>query len=84
MINGEDGGIYNIGSEEVVRHIELAELISKKSLKKLPIALNLIPSKQGSSDDFYPNLAHTFRRLGVRQTCSIDEMVDKTWRWFSA
>ena len=84
LINGEDGGIYNIGSEEVVRHIELAELISKKSLKKLPIALNLIPSTQGSSDDFYPNLAHTFRRLGVRQTCSIDEMVDKTWRWFSA
>lgn len=84
LINGEDGGVYNIGSEQVVKHIELAELISKKSLKSLPIALNLTPSKQGLSDEFYPNLAHTYKSLGVHQTCSLDELIDKTWRWFSS
>jgi dTDP-glucose 4,6-dehydratase len=82
LINGEDGGVYNFGSEEAINHVELAELISKMPIKRLPIALTLISSKQGLLDEFYPNLAHTFKSLGVKQTCSINELVDKTWRWF--
>jgi dTDP-glucose 4,6-dehydratase len=82
LVNGADGAVYNLGSPVAISHIELAQLISEKINPKPSIELNSASSKMGQLDELYPSLTHTQSRLGVIQTCKLDDAIDKTWRWF--
>ena len=84
LVNGTDGTVYNLGSPEAMSHIELAQLISEKISLKPSITVNTVPSKQGQRDALYPNVTHTQSTLGVVQTCTLEQAIDKTWRWFSS
>lgn len=84
LVNGVDGGVYNMGSSNAISHLDLARLVCEKMVPRPSIEVNTAPSKQGGPDDFYPNIIHTQESLGVHQTCSLEQAVDKTWRWFSA
>jgi len=84
LIHGVDGAIYNIGSPATISHIDLAKLICNKAKPKPSIVLNAMPGKSQKKDEFYPNLDFTKRSLQVTQTCDLDQIIDKTWRWFSA
>jgi dTDP-glucose 4,6-dehydratase len=84
LVNGVDGGIYNLGSSDSISHIELARLICEKTTPKLGIAVNTAPYREGHSDEFCPNLTNTQSSLQVRQTRTLDQIIDKTWRWFSS
>jgi len=84
LVNGTDGAVYNVGSPEAVSHLELAELICQSITPRPGIALNTALPKQGRPDELYPNLLHTQSNLGVMQTCTLEQAIDKTWRWFSA
>jgi dTDP-glucose 4,6-dehydratase len=83
LVNGVDGDIYNVGSSEVIGHIELAQLICEKMPSKSGIASNTAPTKQNQKDELYPNVTHTQSALGVIQTRSLEQAIDRTWRWFS-
>jgi len=48
------------------------------------VVLNTVPSRQGQQDDLYPDTKAIQKSLGVTQTCSLEQTVDKTWRWYSA
>jgi nucleoside-diphosphate-sugar epimerase len=84
LINGTDGATYNVGSPMAVTHLELVKLIGEYATPKPRVVLNTVPSKQGKQDDLFPDSTATLKGLGVNQTCSLDKIVDKTWRWFSA
>jgi len=84
LVNGADGEVYNLGSPEAISHIELAQLISEKISPKTSIVVNTAPCKQGQHDEFYPSTTHTQSALGAIQTCTLEQVIDKTWRWFSA
>ena len=84
LVNGADGATYNVGSPTAVTHLELVKLIGDHISPKPRVVLNTVPSKQGQQDDLYPNISATQKDLGVSQTCSLEQTVDKTWRWFSA
>ena len=84
LVNGADGATYNVGSPTAVTHLELVKLIGEHVSPKPRVVLNTVPSKQGQQDDLYPNISATQKNLGVTQTCSLEQTVDKTWRWFSA
>jgi len=84
LVNGADGAVYNVGSPEVISHIELAKLISEKISPKPAIVTNAVPTKQEQLDELYPDVTHTQSSLGVKQTCTLGQAIDKTWRWFSA
>lgn len=84
LVNGADGATYNVGSPTAVTHLELVKLIGEHVSPKPRVVLNTVPSKQGQQDDLYPNITATQKNLGVTQTCSLEQTVDKTWRWFSA
>lgn len=83
LVNGADGATYNVGSPTAVTHLELVKLIGEHLSPKPRVVLNTVPSKQGQQDDLYPNITATQKDLGVTQTCSLEQAVDKTWRWFS-
>ena len=83
LVNGTDGEVYNVGSPEAISHIELAQLISEKISPKPSIAVNTAPSKQWQYDELYPSVTHTQSALGVVETRTLEQAIDKTWRWFS-
>ena len=84
LVKGEDGATYNVGSSTPITHLELVNLISKRVTPKPSIVLNTVPSKQVAVDDLFPDISVTQTKLGVSQTCSLEQVIDKTWRWFSA
>jgi dTDP-glucose 4,6-dehydratase len=84
LVNGVDGAVYSVGSSMAISHLELAQLIGQKMSTKPGIVINSAPSKQGRHDELYPNVEHTQSALGVIQTCTLEQAVDKTWRWFLA
>lgn len=83
LVNGTDGTTYNVGSPTAVSHLELVKLIGEHVSPKPRVVLNTVPLKQGQ-DDLYPDVTFTQENLGVTQTCSLEQTVDKTWRWFIA
>ncbi len=83
LVNGADGATYNVGSPTAVSHLELVKLIGERISPKPRVLLNTVPLKQGQ-DDLYPDVSFTQKNLGVTQTCSLEQTVDKTWRWFTA
>lgn len=83
LVNGVDGATYNVGSPTAVTHLELVKLIGERVSPKPRVVLNTVPSKQGQQDDLFPNITATQKNLGVTETCSLEQTVDKTWRWFS-
>jgi dTDP-glucose 4,6-dehydratase len=84
LVNGADGLTYNVGSPLPVTHLELVRLIGDRVSPKPRVELNTVPSKQGRNDDLYPDTSFTQKSLGVTQTCSLEQTVDKTWRWFKS
>jgi nucleoside-diphosphate-sugar epimerase len=84
LVNGSDGATYNVGSPTAVSHLELVKLIGEHVSPKPRVLLNTVASKQGQQDDLYPDITATQKSLGVTQTCSLEQTVSKTWRWFSA
>ncbi len=84
LVNGVDGAAYNVGSSTAITHLELVKLISERVTPNPAVVLNTLPSKQVEHDDLFPDISATQKTLGVNQTCSLGQVVDKTWRWFSA
>ncbi|MFC0167419.1 NAD-dependent epimerase/dehydratase family protein [Pseudoduganella danionis] len=83
LVKGVDGEVYNLGSDEAVSHLELVKLISAHAAPAPRVALNTAPGKQPAQDDLYPDVSATQRRLGVRQTCNLEQTISKTYRWFA-
>lgn len=83
LINGVDGAVYNVGSSEVIGHLELAQLIREKISPHSLIVTNTAPTRNSQKDDLFPDVSHTQNFLGVIETCSLERAIDRTWRWFS-
>ena len=84
LVNGEDGRVYNIGSPVGISHLDLVNLISERVTPKPKVIINSMPSKQDQIDDLYADTELTQKKLGVNQTCSLGDIIDKTWRWYSS
>ena len=83
LVNGTDGETYNLGGDTAVTHIELINFMLAVADKKPKILMNHYPSNLKRFDSWYPDLTHSQKSLGVQQTCTLEQMVEKTWRWFS-
>lgn len=82
LINGVDGQIYNVGSPAAITHLDLVRMIGEHASPKPRVALNTLPSRQSCQDDLFPDTSATEQHLGVTQTCSLEQTIDKTYRWF--
>jgi dTDP-glucose 4,6-dehydratase len=84
LVNGTDGATYNIGSPTPVSHLELVDLIGRAGSTKPRVMLNTVSQRKIAQDDLFPDVSFTQNQLAVVQTCSLEKVVDKTWRWFTA
>lgn len=83
LVNGVDGATYNIGSPTPVTHLALVDLIGKKASSRPRVVLNTVHTRQDVQDDLFPDTGFTQKSLGVAQTCSLEQTVNKVWDWFS-
>lgn len=83
LIKGQDGEAYNLGSAAAVSHNDLVRLIGERAANRPRVAHNTAPQRQQQVDDLFPDLALTLRRLGVQETLTLPQVVDKTYRWFA-
>jgi nucleoside-diphosphate-sugar epimerase len=84
LVNGRDVVCYNLGSPTAMTHLELVKLICEFTTKKTHVALNKAPNSKSNYDELFPDITLAKNSLGVHQTCSLAQTVDKTWRWFNA
>ncbi|MCV2371194.1 NAD-dependent epimerase/dehydratase family protein [Roseateles oligotrophus] len=82
LAKGQDGAVYNVGSATPITHLDLVKLIGEKASPKPRVLLNTLPSKQLLQDDLFPDITLIRKTLGVTQTCSLDDTIDKAWRWY--
>jgi dTDP-glucose 4,6-dehydratase len=82
LVKGGDGDTYNLGSARAVSHVELVRLIGEHTSPKPRVLLNTL-NKAPKQDDLYPDVSLPLRRLGVRETCSLEAAIERTFRWFS-
>ena len=83
LVHGVDGEIYNLGSINPISHLELAGLICKYLSNRPSISINTSKLKRSNQDDLFPDTKGTEKILQVGQTVSIDQAIDKTYRWLS-
>ena len=83
LVRGLDGEVYNLGSAHAVSHLELIQLLSARLTHKPRVVLNTLPAHKARQDDLFPDTSATEKRLGVSQTCNLEQAIDKTYRWFS-
>lgn len=83
LVKGVDGGIYNIGSSNPISHKELAQIISSKSQRENNILVNTSDINSRFNADFYPDISNTKRELQISETYSLEEVIERTLRWFS-
>lgn len=83
LVNGLDGDVYNMGSASPITHLELVDLISQRVTAKPKIIVNTVSNQNSIHNDLFPDISITKNKLGVDQTCSLEKIVDKTWRWYS-
>ncbi|MFS2140421.1 NAD-dependent epimerase/dehydratase family protein [Duganella sp. Dugasp56] len=84
LAKGVDGEVYNLGSATAVTHNELVRLIGEQVSPKPRVVLNTAPNRLQKDDDLYPDISFTVRRLGVSETCPLEQTVEKAYRWFAA
>jgi dTDP-glucose 4,6-dehydratase len=83
LANGADGQAYNVGSSTAISHLELVRMLGEHVPSRPRIALNTLPSRPARQDDLFPDTALIEQHLGVTQTCSLEQAIGKTYRWFS-
>jgi dTDP-glucose 4,6-dehydratase len=83
LVLAGDGQIYNVGSPQPVSHLELVRMIGGPTSFKPRVVLITLHSKLARQDDLFPDTTNSERNLGVTQTCSLEQTLDKTYRWFA-
>jgi nucleoside-diphosphate-sugar epimerase len=83
LVKGQDGEAYNLGSADPVSHLDLVRVINERVAPRARHVLNTLAGKAPRQDDLYPDISLTSRRLGVHQTVPLEQIVDKTYRWFA-
>lgn len=83
LVRGVDGQVYNLGSSNPVSHLELIKLLEKVANKQAKCVFSNSSDGAVKQDDLYPELSHSRKSLDVEQTCSLEQALVKTYRWYS-
>jgi len=81
LVDGQDGAVYNIGGTEPVSHGDAAALVAAHATASPALIYKSQPHALGRNDDFYPDVSHTMRALGVKATVGLAGAIERSMRW---
>lgn len=81
LIRGAQGRAYNIGSEESLSIVDLAERISSILGCSIDVSTRLQPKPGASARHYVPNTARTRLDLQLPAAMALEEAIARTARW---
>lgn len=83
LIRGAQGCAYNIGSEESLSIVDLAERISSILGCSIDVSTRLQPKPGASAMHYVPNTARTRLDLQLPAAMALEEAIARTARWYA-
>lgn len=81
LVDGQDGGVYNVGGATPVTHAKVAEMVASHIIGAPRLMYRSQPSNPGRSCDFFPALQNVNAALELYPTFDVDHAVERTARW---
>jgi nucleoside-diphosphate-sugar epimerase len=81
LIDGRDGEIYNLGGQDPVSHSDVATRVADISAPTPKLVHKSQPGANGRNHDFFPDMQHTLKSLGVRQHFGIQASIERSMQW---
>jgi nucleoside-diphosphate-sugar epimerase len=81
LVSGVGGRPYNVGSERAVSMSELANLVAAALPVRPPVNVLGLAGSGGGGQRYVPSVERACDELGVRQTVTLEEGVERTIRW---
>jgi UDP-glucuronate decarboxylase len=78
LLEGKDGETYNVGSDEVVSIVQLAELVRDLIAPDKPVRILGQPQPAAARNRYVPNIDKARRLHGLRVTVSLPEAIRRT------
>jgi nucleoside-diphosphate-sugar epimerase len=78
---GKDGAVYNFGGDTAVSHAQAAAWVAERTNPSPQLVYKSQPREDRRNHDFYPDLSHTTRELGVRAVIDAATAIERTMRW---
>ena len=84
LARGERGRAYNVGSDRAVSVAELANLVAAAMPMAPPVRILGEAGSGGGGDRYVPDVTRSRDELGLRETVSLEEGLQRTVRWLRA
>ena len=81
LLKGESGRAYNIGSDQPVSILELAQSIAANADDSLEIVAKKIPDPNQTPAHYVPDTSRAKNELGLEQNFEIDQSLAETISW---
>jgi dTDP-glucose 4,6-dehydratase len=81
---GRDGAVYNIGGDVPVSHAQAAAWVAERTNPIPKVVYKSHPKEDRRSHDFFPDLSHTMKELGVRVMFDVPTAVERTMLWHAS
>lgn len=81
LVKGQSGSVYNIGSTEEIKLINLAEKIASFFPEKIEIQSNIAPVSNKISR-LVPDISNVENNLGLKQKIRLEDAILRSIEWF--
>ena len=81
LVDGQDGGVYNVGGATPVAHTKIAEIVASRMIRAPRLVYRCQPSNTGRSSNFFPALQNVNAALELYPTFDVNHAVERTARW---
>lgn len=84
LVDGKDGGIYNVGGATPVTHTEMAEIVASHVVGTPGLVYRSQLSIAARNHDFFPDLSNVECTLKLCQTFDVGHAVERTLLWHAS
>jgi len=82
LLRGDSSGVYNVGSDESVSMIELAERIASSFTTPLRIEVASQPDPSRIASRYVPDISRARKSLGLDLSFDLDRSLESAIKWF--
>jgi len=84
LVDGSDGGAYNLGGIEPVTHGDAATWVAARTTPSPQLVYKSLPRDESRNHDFYSDVSHTMKALGVQVTFDVRTSIERSMRWHAS
>lgn len=83
LIEGKSGSVYNVGSDDAVTLVQLAERVAKHTSATKGVSILGSTDKSDPHSRYIPDISRARNELGLEVWTSLDESIRRTYQWLA-